>query len=84
MLPAHETAYAMTIHKSQGSEFDEVTVILPDRHYPVMTRELLYTAMTRARKKVEVWSEAQMLRSTVTSVIGRHGGLRGKLVSHEG
>lgn len=80
MLPEHETAYAMTIHKSQGSEFDEVVIILPDRQSPVLTRELLYTALTRARHRVEVWSSASVFINTVQAVIGRHGGLGDKLV----
>ncbi|HPC47426.1 MAG TPA: exodeoxyribonuclease V subunit alpha, partial [Deltaproteobacteria bacterium] len=54
-LPAHESAYAMTVHKSQGSEFDHVLVVLPDRDSPVLTRELVYTAMTRARRHVSLW-----------------------------
>ncbi len=49
-LPAHETAFAMTIHKSQGSEFDKVLLILPERDSPVLTRELVYTGITRARR----------------------------------
>ncbi len=79
MLPAHETAYAMTVHKCQGSEFDEVVVILPDRRSPVLTRELLYTALTRARQTVEVWSSAEVFADTVQAVVGRHGGLGEKL-----
>ena len=55
-LPEHETVYAMTVHKSQGSEFDEVLLILPDRDSPVLTRELVYTALTRARKTVTIWA----------------------------
>src|SRR5699024_3070656 len=50
-LPAHETGFAMTIHKSQGSEFDEVTVVLPRSNARVLGRELLYTALTRARQR---------------------------------
>ncbi|MFO7606406.1 MAG: exodeoxyribonuclease V subunit alpha [Desulfurivibrionaceae bacterium] len=79
MLPAHETAYAMTVHKSQGSEFDEVVVILPDHRSPVLTRELLYTALTRARQRVEVWSSVAVFTDTVQAVVGRHGGLGKKL-----
>ncbi len=58
-LPQHEAAYAMTVHKSQGSEFDRVLFILPDGDSPVLTRELIYTGLTRARSQVELWwSEA--------------------------
>lgn len=53
-LPAHTTAFAMTVHKSQGSEFDQLLLALPDQASPVVTRELIYTAITRARKAVTV------------------------------
>ena len=49
-LAAVDTVYAMTIHKSQGSQFDTAAVLLPDPASPILTRELLYTAVTRARK----------------------------------
>lgn len=53
-LPEHQTAFAMTVHKSQGSEFERVLLLLPDRHSDVITRELIYTALTRAKSGVEV------------------------------
>ncbi|MEQ8763308.1 MAG: exodeoxyribonuclease V subunit alpha [Planctomycetota bacterium] len=60
-LPDHETAWAMTVHKSQGSEFDRVLLVMPPIESPLCTRELLYTGITRARKKVWlVASEAQI------------------------
>lgn len=79
LLPDHETAYAMTVHKSQGSEFDEVIIILPDWQSAVLSRELLYTALTRARKRVEVWGSTEIFKGTVNAVISRHGGLLDKL-----
>jgi exodeoxyribonuclease V alpha subunit len=51
-LPEHETAFAMTVHKAQGSEFDRVLVVLPGAGSPVLSRELVYTAVTRARRGV--------------------------------
>ena len=51
-LPEHQTAWAMTVHKSQGSEFDAVLLLLPAQASRVLTRELLYTAVTRARERV--------------------------------
>jgi exodeoxyribonuclease V alpha subunit len=75
-LPAHETAYAMTVHKSQGSEFDEVLLLLSDRASPVLTRELLYTGITRARQRVSVWGRETVFRSAVASRIQRSSGLR--------
>lgn len=56
LLPSYELAYAMTVHKSQGSEFDEVLLLLPETATPVSI-PLLYTAVTRARKKITLWGE---------------------------
>ena len=78
-LPAHETVFAMTVHKSQGSEFRRVLLILPDRDTPVATRELLYTAITRARESVELWHEAPILRAAIARRTERSSGLRDAL-----
>ncbi|HLK12801.1 MAG TPA: exodeoxyribonuclease V subunit alpha [Candidatus Binatia bacterium] len=78
-LPAHETAWAMTVHKSQGSEFDAVLLVLPTEPSRVLTRELIYTAVTRARRRVEVWGEAQTLRAAVERPLVRSSGLRDAL-----
>ncbi|MHC1742531.1 MAG: exodeoxyribonuclease V subunit alpha [Syntrophobacteraceae bacterium] len=78
-LPAHETAYAMTVHKSQGSEFDLVHVIMPDRDAPVLTRELLYTAVTRAREGVVIWGRGEIFERAVTRRLRRSSGLRDAL-----
>ncbi len=74
-LPEHETAFAMTVHKSQGSEFDRVLLILGDRPSPVLTRELVYTAVTRARDFVEIWTPETVLRAAVSRRIQRSSGL---------
>jgi exodeoxyribonuclease V alpha subunit len=65
-LPEHETAFAMTVHKAQGSEFERAEVVLPARDSRVLTRELLYTALTRARASVRLWARAAVLRDTIT------------------
>ena len=78
-LPPHETVYAMTVHKSQGSEFDEVLLLLPDRDSPVLTRELLYTGVTRARRKVGVWGREDVTRTAVARRVQRSSGLRDAL-----
>ncbi len=71
-----ETAFALTVHKSQGSEFDRVVLVLPDRPSPILTRELLYTAITRARAAVEIWGGADVFSSAVKTTINRMSGLR--------
>lgn len=75
-LPEHETVYAMTVHKSQGSEFDRVLLLLPDRDSPVLTRELLYTGITRARKSVEIWGRIPVFEQAVSRRTQRASGLR--------
>ncbi|HMA65204.1 MAG: exodeoxyribonuclease V subunit alpha [Fibrobacterota bacterium] len=75
----YEPSYAMTIHKSQGSEFDTVLVILPPQRLPICTRELLYTAVTRAKKRVEIWGTHDSLYACVHSRIIRSSGLRDKI-----
>ena len=78
-LPAHETVFAMTVHKSQGSEFNTVLVMLSDRFSPVMSRELLYTAITRARTGVEIWASEAVLRTVIENPVRRQSGLRDRL-----
>ena len=78
-LAAVETLYAMTIHKSQGSQFGEVVVILPDESSPILTRELLYTAVTRAENAVTVVGTEAAVRAAVERPITRASGLRHRL-----
>jgi exodeoxyribonuclease V alpha subunit len=78
-LPDHESAFAMTVHKSQGSEFDRVLLILPDRDVPLLTRELLYTAITRAKKSVELLATDELFVTAVQRRIVRRSGLRERL-----
>jgi exodeoxyribonuclease V alpha subunit len=78
-LPGHEPAFAMTVHKSQGSEFDNVLLILPEKDSPLLTRELIYTGLTRARSRVEVWFQESVLRAAVTRYVQRGSGLRDRL-----
>jgi len=78
-LPAHEPAFALTVHKSQGSEFRDALLILPEKDAPVLTRELLYTGVTRVRETVEVWAKEQILKQTIERKIERSSGLRDRL-----
>ena len=78
-LPAHETAWAMTVHKSQGSEFDEAALVLPDEQGELVTRELVYTAVTRARRSAAIWASEAALRAACTRRIVRHSGLAERL-----
>ncbi|MBJ6726970.1 exodeoxyribonuclease V subunit alpha [Geomesophilobacter sediminis] len=78
-LPEHERAFAMTVHKSQGSEFDRVLMILPDRDVPVLTRELVYTGITRAKKSVEILGTEEIFLGAVARRVVRRSGLRDKL-----
>ena len=78
-LPRHQDVYAMTIHKSQGSEFDEVLLVLPEKDNPLLTRELLYTAITRARRKLSILASESVIRSAISRRIERTSGLRDAL-----
>ena len=78
-LPAHETAFAMTVHKSQGSEFESVLLLLPEQDTPVLTRELLYTGVTRARKQMTIWGNPHLLGNGIGRTIKRYSGLQHKL-----
>jgi len=78
-LPEHETVYAMTIHKSQGSEFNDVLIILPDKYYPILTRELIYTGITRAINSVTIWGKKDILKEAISHKIERTSGLRDSL-----
>ena len=74
-LPPHESIYAMTIHKSQGSEFDEVILVLPEQESPLVTRELLYTGITRARSRVTLCASPSAIEKSVRQRVRRVGGL---------
>ena len=78
-LPDHETAFAMTVHKSQGSEFRRVLVVLPPTDVPILSRELLYTAATRAREHVELWWNDAALSASLARSVQRFSGLRDRL-----
>jgi exodeoxyribonuclease V alpha subunit len=75
-LPPHETVFAMTVHKSQGSEFDRVILLVPPAVSPILTRELVYTAVTRAKKQVLVFGDPGVLHDAVSRRIDRASGLR--------
>lgn len=81
-LPPCETVFAMTIHKSQGSEFDEVLLVLPDKMNPVLTKELVYTAITRAKKTVKIAAEQAIFSQALAQRIIRYSGLPDKLTYH--
>ncbi len=78
-LPEHETVFAMTVHKSQGSEFKDVLLLLPDADSPVLTRELVYTGVTRARRRVELWLLPEVLRQALARRTARTSGLAARL-----
>ena len=75
-----QTTYAMTIHKSQGSEYDQVIIVLPeDAEHPLLTRELLYTAVTRARHRVYLFARPEVLEAAVQRHTRRMSGLSYRL-----
>ena len=78
-LPSHDSAFAMTVHKSQGSEFTEVLLALPEQPSPLLTRSLVYTGITRAKRKVEIWALPARLAEAVNTRAERAAGLAERL-----
>lgn len=78
-LASCETAFAMTVHKSQGSEFDCIDVVLPSVSSQIVTRELLYTAITRARTSARLWGLALVISEAIARRIDRSSGLSDRL-----
>ncbi|AOK30143.1 MULTISPECIES: AAA family ATPase [Burkholderia] len=78
-LPPHETAFALTVHKSQGSEFDEAALILPASFNRVLSRELVYTAITRARSRVQVIGSRTVFAQAVATRTARDSGLAARI-----
>jgi exodeoxyribonuclease V alpha subunit len=74
-LKAHSTAWALTVHKSQGSEFNRVLLVLPAEPHPLLSRELIYTGLTRAREQVEIWGDGAVLQAGILRKIQRSSGL---------
>jgi exodeoxyribonuclease V alpha subunit len=78
-LGAVETVYAMTIHKSQGSQFDTAAVLLPPASSRILTRELLYTAVTRARRELVLIGSEEAVRHAIARPVARASGLAERL-----
>jgi exodeoxyribonuclease V alpha subunit len=78
-LPAHEPAWALTVHKAQGSEFDRVLLALPEHGARVLSRELLYTGLTRCRRELLLWADADALRAAIDRRALRWSGVAARL-----
>jgi len=78
-LPEHQMVFAMTIHKSQGSEFGHAMVVLPSRSSPILTRELIYTGVTRAKERMTLLGDAELLGEALRKTVQRASGLRAEL-----
>lgn len=74
-LPGHDTAFAMTVHKSQGSEFEHAALVLPNQYTAVVTRELVYTAITRARSRLSLYADDRVLEKAIVTKTERRSGL---------
>jgi exodeoxyribonuclease V alpha subunit len=74
-MSACESAYAITVHKAQGAEFERALLLLPDRMSPLLTRELIYTGLTRVRSRIDVWADTAVLRAAIINRIERSSGL---------
>ena len=74
-LPEHDTAWAMTVHKSQGSEFTHAALVLPTQLIPVVSRELVYTAITRAKSRLSMYADENLLAQAIATRTERRSGL---------
>ena len=81
-IPAHEPAFMMTIHKSQGSEFEHTVMVLPTEPNPVLSRELVFTGVTRAKNQLSVFANEKIWQSAVRNTVKRQSGL-GKLLQEK-
>jgi exodeoxyribonuclease V alpha subunit len=72
-------SFAMTVHKAQGSEFDHVALVLPDADHPLLTRELVYTAITRARRSALIIGPLGILSSAISRTTLRSSGVAARL-----
>jgi exodeoxyribonuclease V alpha subunit len=78
-MPSFQTAWAITVHKSQGSEYHHVVLVLPADASPLLTRELIYTGVTRARKRIDIVGSADNIRRAIERTDERASGLKNRL-----
>lgn len=76
MLPNYETVYVMTIHKTQGSEFEKVAIILPDNDNEALTKQLIYTAITRAKSKLDIVSQLKIFNKVIKKSVTRNSNIQ--------
>ena len=80
LLPEYETSFAITIHKSQGSEYENIDIILPEKDNNILTRELIYTAISRAKKSVTIYSSDESLKNSLIRKTIRYSGLTQRIM----
>jgi exodeoxyribonuclease V alpha subunit len=78
-LPPHQDAFALSVHRAQGSEFEAVMLVLPEQASRVLSRELLYTGLTRARSHVTLAGSAAVIESAISAPTRRESGLLARL-----
>jgi exodeoxyribonuclease V alpha subunit len=83
-MPACEDAFAITVHKSQGSEFETVALLPAAAGHPLNTRELIYTGITRARRGLQLWADLETLQAAAANRTQRHGRLAARLAAQSG
>ncbi|HGJ5879639.1 MAG TPA: ATP-binding domain-containing protein, partial [Arsenophonus nasoniae] len=79
-LPQHETAFVMTVHKSQGSEFEHAALVLPPIFTPIISKELIYTAITRAKNQLTIYADRHVFAKALVTPTERRSGLTERLV----
>lgn len=83
LISWEETAFSITIHKSQGSEFDKVLVLLPNYEVPILTKELIYTAITRSRERVLIQANKEVLKKAISQTVKRGSGIEERFKNNQ-
>ena len=79
-LTAYQTAWALTVHQSQGSEFDHVILVMPEKASPVLSQALIYTAITQAKKSIQIISKNDILKQAISLRNSRQTGISDRLL----
>jgi len=81
ILPHLELGYALTVHKAQGSEYQRVVIVLPEEDTPFLSKEILYTALTRAKQVVTIIGSREVILAAAARTLRRTSGLPGRLLA---
>ena len=82
-MPPFESVFAMTVHKSQGSGYSQVMILFPAKDCPILTRELIYTAITRAKDSIRLYASKEILEKSLRTPTVRYSGMKNQLKDNQ-